>query len=204
MLLNARRIFTKSHKTELILLAIEDISKRKKLEKALLESREILKYTTYHDALTGLFNRAYYDEEMSRLGRDLSRSKPLSIISIDIDGLKIINDTLGHKMGDDLLISAAKIISMPFRKIDLIARVGGDEFCIILPRTDNQTVQSKKKEIIKLITKNNNENPLSKMKMSIGVATSQDQTEEDIYQIYQRADKNMYQCKNAHSNTHLE
>lgn len=199
MLLNARRIFKQTHKTKLILLAIEDISKRKRLENALNESHEALRYTSYHDALTGLYNRAYYEEEMSRLGKDLSRSRPISMISIDIDGLKLINDTRGHKAGDELLVSAAKIISAPFRKIDVVARIGGDEFCILLPKTDHPTVLAKKRDMLKWIARHNAGNPATTMKMSIGVATSRDLKAETIYTIYQRADKNMYKTKAAHT-----
>jgi diguanylate cyclase (GGDEF)-like protein/PAS domain S-box-containing protein len=198
MLLNARRLYRKTNKTDMILLAIEDITERKKIENALQKSEERFKYMSFHDKLTGLYSRVYFSEEMARLGKDLSRLVPLSIISIDIDGLKLINDTFGHEAGDELLISVAKIISMPFRKIDMIARIGGDEFCIILPRTEHQIALTKKAEITKLVDKHNQENPSFQMNMSIGVATSESVKEENIYDIYQRADKNMYEYKVIH------
>jgi diguanylate cyclase (GGDEF)-like protein/PAS domain S-box-containing protein len=159
MLLNARKIYSKINQTEMILLAIEDITERKKMEMMLQEREEHFKYMSFHDNLTGLYNRAYLAQELARLGKDLSRSTPISIISIDIDGLKLINDALGHKVGDELLIMAAKIISMPFRKIDMIARIGGDEFSIILPGTDYQAALVKKAEIVKLTDKHNDEKP---------------------------------------------
>jgi len=127
VLLNARKVHGDTNKAETILLAIEDITERKRMQKALQESKERFEYKSYHDGLTGLYNRNYFSEQMARLGKDLARSAPVSILSIDIDGLKIINDTLGHKVGDDLLVSAAKIISACFREVDLVARIGGDE-----------------------------------------------------------------------------
>jgi diguanylate cyclase (GGDEF)-like protein len=185
----------------MILLAIEDITERKKMEMMIQEREEHFKYMSFHDNLTGLYNRAYFAQELARLGKDLSRSTPISIISIDIDGLKLINDMLGHKAGDELLIMAAKIISMPFRKIDMIARIGGDEFSIILPGTDYQAALVKKAEIVKLTDKHNDEKPSTKMNMSIGVATSEGIEGENIYDVYRRADENMYEYKVIHTDS---
>ena len=201
MLLNARKIYRETNQPEMILLAIEDITERKKMEKMLQEREEHYKYMSFHDDLTGLYNRAYFAQELVRLGKDFSRSMPITIISIDIDGLKLINDTLGHKAGDELLIMAAKIISMPFRKIDMIARIGGDEFCIILPSTDYQAALVKKAVIVKLIDKHNDEKPSTKMNMSIGVATSEGIEGENIYDVYRRADENMYEYKVIHTDS---
>jgi diguanylate cyclase (GGDEF)-like protein/PAS domain S-box-containing protein len=201
MLLNARKIYRETNQTEMILLAIEDITERRKMEKALQEREERFKYMSFHDDLTGLYNRAYFAEEIARLGKDLSRSMPVTIISIDIDGLKLINDTFGHKVGDEFLIMTAKIISTPFRKIDMIARVGGDEFCIILPSTDHQVALGKKDEIVKLIDEHNDKNPSIRLNMSIGVATSDGVEGETIYDIYRRADENMYEYKVIHADS---
>jgi len=201
MLLNARKIYKETNQTEMILLAIEDITERRKMEKALQEREGRFKYMSFHDDLTGLYNRAYFAEEIARLGKDLSRSMPVTIVSIDIDGLKLINDTFGHKVGDEFLIMAAKIISTPFRGIDMIARVGGDEFCIILPSTDYQVALGKKAEIVKLIDEHNDKNPSIRMNMSIGVATSKGVERENIYDVYCRAEENMYEYKVIHTDS---
>ena len=195
MLLNARKILGETNRTEMILLAIEDISERRRMEKALQESKERFEYRSFHDGLTGLYNRYYFSEQMARLGKDLARSAPVSIILIDIDGLKIVNDTLGHKAGDDLLISAAKIIAECFRQVDIIARIGGDEFCIILPGVDRKAALAKKNKISKSVGEYNRNNPSIPLNMSVGVATFRDLQEETIYDIYQRADENMYEYK---------
>ncbi len=199
MLLNARKIKGESSAADMILLAIEDITERRKMEKALQESKEHFEYKSFHDGLTGLYNRDYFSEQMTRLGKDLVRSAPVSIILIDIDGLKIVNDTLGHKAGDDLLISAARIIAESFRQVDIVARIGGDEFCIILPGVDNKAALAKKNRISKSIDSYNKEEPSVKLNMSIGVATSQGEPGETIYDIFQRADENMYEYKLIHA-----
>ncbi len=175
---------------------IRNITARRNIEKALFESKERFKKLSFHDSLTGLYNRTYFAETMTRLDKDLARSTPVSIMSIDIDGLKLINDTFGHQSGDALLKAAAELILRPFRRIDIVARLGGDEFCVILPHTDNLAALEKRNEIADMVKAYSNENPAIHLHMSIGVATSQDDENENIYGLYQRADEEMYKIKN--------
>ena len=108
------------------LVTFMDITERKKAESELI-------HLSYHDHLTGFFNRRYYEEALMRL--DTIENLPLSIIICDINGLKVINDSFGHNSGDSLLIKAAKAIQNACQKEAIIARIGGDEFAVILPRT---------------------------------------------------------------------
>ncbi len=97
------------------------------------KSQAHINYLTYHDSLTGLYNRAYFEEELKRLNRE--ENLPLTIIFGDLNGLKLTNDVFGHAAGDELLKKAAEALRKSCREGDIISRVGGDEFTIILPRT---------------------------------------------------------------------
>ncbi len=113
--------------------AVQDITERKKIENQML-------YLSYHDHLTELNNRRFFEMELIRL--DTKENFPLSIIMCDVNGLKLVNDSFGHDKGDALLKKAAEIINKVCRKEDVVARIGGDEFVVLLPKTSaNETVQ---------------------------------------------------------------
>ncbi len=141
----------------------EEITERKRCE-------ERLRFMSTHDGLTGLHNRTYFEEELKRLGR--SRLFPISFIMIDVDGLKQINDQKGHRHGDLLLQHAARILSEMFRAEDLVARIGGDEFIVVLPQTGFLAAEKKVERIRSVLAKEHVTDNAVKVSLSLGAATS--------------------------------
>ena len=132
MLLNARKIHRETNHTHLILLAIEDITERKELE-------DKLKTLASHDELTGCLNfRSIMEFLENEFARSQRYQKNFSIIMIDIDRFKRINDEYGHLAGNDALAAFAKVVNHSVRSIDVVGRWGGEEFIIILPESDQQ------------------------------------------------------------------
>jgi diguanylate cyclase (GGDEF)-like protein/PAS domain S-box-containing protein len=172
---------------------VRDINNRK-------NSEEKIKYLSFHDHLTGLYNRYFFEEELIRL--DSKRLYPTSFILADINGLKFINDALGHKKGDDILIQAAKIFKECFRKEDIVSRWGGDEFCMILPNTDEETALN----IAGRIQKKFSANFIDNFELSLSFGVSTKTSEEISYEkIVQMAEDKMFRHKlinkqSVHSN----
>lgn len=113
---------------------LEDLRKENEARKI---QEDKLIYLSYHDQLTNLYNRRYFEEAIIRL--DTEVNLPITIVIGDINGLKLINDSFGHSIGDKFLVKAGEIINKVCSSEHIIARHGGDEFVIILPRT-NTTV----------------------------------------------------------------
>ena len=162
---------------------IRDISERKRTE-------EQIKYLSFHDKLTGLYNRAYFEEELKRL--DTVRQLPLSLVMGDANGLKIFNDVFGHKEGDKLLRSVGEILTSSCRKEDMVARWGGDEFVILLPKTDEKSatyVTQRIRESCATADLN-----ILRPSIALGVATK-DQPDQNIQKVLKEAEDRMYRNK---------
>ena len=174
---------------ERVFISIIDITDRKQTEKK-------LRFLSFHDALTGLYNRGYFEEEMERLKS--SRQFPVSIITCDLDDLKQINDSLGHDTGDQAIKAAANILrSNVFRKEDVVARIGGDEFVILLPNVDlndNPAVRKRlEKSIIDFNESTENDGLYRPIFISSGFAVIQ--SGESLMEGYKQADADMYTAK---------
>ena len=123
-----------------------DMTERKKVE-------DELRYLSTHDSLTGIYNRAYFEEEIYRFQH--GRIMPVSVVMADVDGLKEINDQFGHPTGDELLRHAANVLKNAFRQEDVVARIGGDEFGVLIPAADLDTAQKSVDRIRKSLEAHN-------------------------------------------------
>ncbi len=168
-----------------LLESFVDITDRKRME-------EQLRYLSLHDALTGLYNRAYFEEEMHRL--ESGRFNPVGLVLCDVDGLKLVNDTLGHESGDILLIESAKVIKNALRQGDMVARIGGDEFAILLPQSDTETVEVVCGRIREAIKSYNTSNSGLTLSMSMGIAMA-NIAPVNMDNLFKEADDNMYREK---------
>jgi diguanylate cyclase (GGDEF)-like protein/PAS domain S-box-containing protein len=164
---------------------VRDVTVRKLAE-------EQLRHLSLHDPLTGLYNRSYFENEMQKAG--VCRRYPVGIVVCDVDGLKLVNDTLGHKKGDSLLITAAEVLKSSFRESDMVSRIGGDEFAVLLSECGGDTVIKACSRIKKAIEKYNSTNPELPLSMSTGYAMKTN-PEINVNEIFKEADNNMYREK---------
>ncbi|GGC97616.1 diguanylate cyclase [Undibacterium terreum] len=167
-----------------ILIALTDISARKKAE-------AYLEFLGKHDALTKLHNRAFMVDELNRLER--KGPHPVTIIIGDLNGLKDANDQLGHAAGDALLRRVGEVLEKAVDKPYHAARIGGDEFAIIMPASEERDALALMDSIQELIEINNQYYSGSLLSLSMGCATSQ--PGERLEAVVQRADQRMYEDK---------
>ena len=150
-----------------------------------------LRHAATHDPLTGLYNRMYFDEAFHRISR--ARRWPVTIIMIDLDNLKTTNDTLGHSVGDEVLQQAANLLRRTFRQEDLIARIGGDEFVILVPNCEDEQASRLIRRLQGAVQEYNASKPRSRLDFSLGYAAAFDP--EELHQAMLLADERMYTNK---------
>ena len=175
--------------SDMHLCMIQDITDSKKKEDEII-------YLSYHDTLTGLYNRTFFEEEKKRF--DARRRLPMSLIMGDVNGLKMVNDTFGHEVGDILLREIGSILAETCRAEDTIARIGGDEFVILLEDTDERAVE-KLCNRIDAACKNYVDRPNRKIfyaSISLGHATKTS-AEQSIDVLLKDAERMLYVKKNA-------
>lgn len=123
-----------------------------------------------------------------------TRYETVGILSCDVDGLKLVNDTLGHDQGDRLLVAAAGVIRESFREGDLVARIGGDEFAVVLPNTTEPSVEDACQRIQETVTAYNATNPELPLSISVGFAVKNG-SHKNLKDVFKEADNHMYRKK---------
>ena len=183
------------HKSHCISGTIDNVTLRKK-------AQNDLEYLAMHDGLTGLFNRLYFESELQQYAAMAARGNgPHALLYLDLDRFKVINDTLGHHHGDTVLRNIAELIRSKLRECDFIARIGGDEFALLLPNTNQATAFDLACNICKLLDdyQCKIEGQVFKVNCSIGIADMNGEefvNEEFTAQEYmKRADIALYAAK---------
>ncbi len=166
-----------------VVMVFRDITDKRREQEKILN-------LSYHDQLTGIYNRRFYEEELKRL--DVQRNLPISLIMLDVNGLKMINDSFGHLIGDEWLKATAEILKRSVRADDILARYGGDEFIILLPHTSTENAY----KVIDRVKLYSQETAIENITLSLayGVSTKTDK-KENIFDVFKEAEDAMYQHK---------
>ncbi|CAH1651310.1 GGDEF family protein [Hyphomicrobiales bacterium] len=168
----------------LVQVALTDITARRKAE-------AYLEFLGKHDVLTKLYNRAFYVDELNRIER--RRMQPVSLLLLDLNGLKSVNDEFGHGAGDELLRRAGEVLAKAVDKPLFAARIGGDEFALVLPGAGPGEAALVLANVRQLIELNNQFHGDSALSLSLGMATSE--PGEAMEALAKRADRLMYEDK---------
>jgi len=165
-----------------VIVTIMDVTERKQVE-------ERMRYLSTHDVLTGLYNRNLFEAELERM-QD-SRLEPINVMVVDVNGMKTTNDTFGHSAGDELLRRTAQVLKTSFRKEDIIARIGGDEFVVLFQ--GSITAQDAVNRVKDCLNDHNHWYEGSPLSLAIGAASGTRGS--SLVELYKKADYLMYRDK---------
>jgi diguanylate cyclase (GGDEF)-like protein/PAS domain S-box-containing protein len=181
----------------LIVVQAIDITERREFERQ-------LRHYADHDSLTGLFSRRHFNEQLEdQVGRMKSTRRPASLLLLDLDGFKDVNDALGHSTGDALLRRLAGALSAALREDELLARVGGDEFAVLLPDVSGEHALRVGEKLARAVYDNGAVNtPAGRIQVtvSVGVTAWSDELQIDAEMLMAEADIAMYDAKAAGRN----
>jgi len=185
-----------------LVLTLRDVSDRVAMEDALRAANRRLAEQASRDALTGLYNRGYFHEVLEReMARAVRYGDVLSVVMIDLDEFKQVNDDHGHPAGDAVLCDVARMLRPGLRDGDVLARYGGDEFCVLLPNTDAEAARGVA-ERLRLHVADRGYGPegTARIRLSAGLATSENLSEDEGHvteQLLRMADRALYASKDA-------
>ncbi|MFN8463884.1 MAG: GGDEF domain-containing protein, partial [Anaerolineales bacterium] len=170
-----------------VLVALQDVTARKKAE-------EYLRYLGTHDVMTALYNRAFFEETLQDL--EANRKDPVSFVIVDLNGLKLANDTFGHSAGDKLIRRTAEVLKASIEDGTIAARIGGDEFILIMPGADEHAAKEMIERVESLVVMNNKYYREPELSVSIGSSTSAPGF--SLLKYISLADDEMYKNKGIH------
>lgn len=174
---------------------IESVNSARSIEER-KKSEEVMRQLSYYDQLTGLYNRRFYEEELKRL--DTERNLPMALIMADLNGLKLTNDAFGHQAGDQLLKKIAEVLTNKCRTDEIISRIGGDEFVILMPKTNKEEARNLIERINGAVMTESDDNGL--LSLSIGYAVKE-KVSESMHEIFKKSEDDMYRHKLAESSS---
>ena len=196
MLLNACRVYHEHTGKQKILLAIEDITERKQLE-------EKLAAAAITDDLTGLYNRRglfVLADKMLKLSK--RQRKGIFMLYVDLDNLKLINDSFGHEEGDKVLIESANLLREIYRESDIVARIGGDEFVVLPVGTDRDSTDAIISRLQGAVDSFNSRSNLRyELSLSAGIAYYDPKSNLSVGELLAHGDKSMYEHKKLRCRT---
>jgi diguanylate cyclase (GGDEF)-like protein/PAS domain S-box-containing protein len=170
-----------------VVAVFQDVSER-------VQAEQRVEYLTIHDALTGLYNRRYLEQITSRL--DAEEVAPVSVVFGDANGLKLANDAFGHEAGDRLLMNIARVLRACARRDDTVARMGGDEFVVIMPGIGEDEAA----EAIVRMRRAFDEAPPDPVRVSLALGASTRETSAvPLHEVLAEAEKHAYRQKLAES-----
>jgi diguanylate cyclase (GGDEF)-like protein/PAS domain S-box-containing protein len=180
-------------------LVLRDVTERDRMEQELRRATESLRFLANTDSLTGLANRRRFEE---RLREEVERAhryeRPLSLVLIDLDHFKTVNDTWGHPAGDRVLRGTAEVLQSVLREMDVAGRLGGEELAILLPETDEAGARSLadrlRREIKETEHRSDDDQPFH-VTASVGIAWLAVGAEHDAEALFSTADQALYEAK---------
>jgi diguanylate cyclase (GGDEF)-like protein len=190
--------------TELVLRrTVTQALRRARLEKELEATNQRLGELVNRDPLTGLYNRRCFEDRMAvEFARAQRYHQPLALVLLDLDHFKEINDTYGHPTGDRILIEAAQGMLAISRQIDLVARIGGEEFALLLPNTDSQGALVMAERVVSNVRSRNVTvgNDKVGVTVSAGLAAYPECTAASRMKLFECADRALYRAKETGRN----
>lgn len=177
---------------------MEEIGRLRGKVAHLQERVEQLDRMAHEDALINLPNRRGFMRELDRLVARVSRyGETASMLFVDLDGLKIINDTFGHRAGDEALIQVAGLLTKGLRRNDVVARIGGDEFGILLANADEAKAAETATRLADVISDTDLVYDGDALPLSVAIGVSAISPEDTVESVMARADEEMYRRKAA-------